>query len=387
MTYGRITHARVVLPEQVLVDHDVEIRDGLITEICASRPDHGADWTVDVGGDWLIPGLVDLHVHGAGGFDTMDGTSDSLTAMSQALLLQGTAAFLPTTMSSSPDYLEHVLQSIAAVQKSQKIGAEILGIHMEGPFLSPAYKGAQAVESIYPFADGHEADVFAALVENYPGLVRILTLAVERPGAAELVRVCREQGVIPSVGHSEASYEQMRQAFSWGVSQVTHAFNAMPPLHHRRPGLLTEALKNPQIRLELIADGVHIHPAVLELVLGIKAEACVLLVSDGTRAVGMPDGEYDLGGQMTTVKEGIATLPDGTIAGSAYSLLQGVKTLFRLGFDLPRALRHASLYPARLLGVDHRLGSITPGREATLVRLDRDLTIKQVWQRGEEQKR
>ena len=387
MSYGRITHARVVLPEQVLVDHDVEIRDGLVTEICASRLDCEADWTVDAAGDWLIPGLIDIHVHGAGGFDTMDGASDSLSAMSRALLFQGTAAFLPTTMSSSPDYLEHVLHSIVTTQKTQKVGAEILGVHMEGPFLSPAYKGAQAAESIYPFDDCHEAEVFTSLVENYPGLVRILTLAVERPGASELVRVCREQGVIPSVGHSEASYEQMREAFTWGVSQVTHAFNAMPPIHHRRPGLLTEALKNPEIRLELISDGVHIHPAVLELVLGIKPESSVFLVSDGTRAVGMPDGKYDLGGQMTLVHNGIATLSDGTIAGSAYPLLQGVKTLFQLGFDLPRALRHASLYPARLLGVDHRLGSITPGREATLVRLDGDLTIKQVWQRGEAQER
>jgi N-acetylglucosamine-6-phosphate deacetylase len=174
----------------------------------------------------------------------------------------------------------------------------------------------------------------------------------------------------------------MRQAFAWGVSQVTHAFNAMPPLHHRRPGLLTEALKNPAIRLELIADGVHIHPAVLELVLSIKPEPSVMLVSDGTRAVGMPDGDYDLGGQMTTVKNGIATLSDGTIAGSAYPLLQGVKTLVVIGFDLPRAIRHASLYPAKLLGVDHRLGSIALGREATLIQLDNDLNIKQIWRKG-----
>lgn len=384
MSSGRIKNARIVLADQVLVGHDVIIHGGLITAILPSGSGQDADWLVDAAGDWLIPGLIDLHVHGAGGFDTMDGTPDSLNAMSRTLLTQGTAAFLPTTMSSSLDLLEVVLANIAAVQRTQPAGAEILGVHMEGPFLSPAYKGAQAAEGIYPVENCSEATIFAALSERHPGLVRILTQAVERPGAGELIRVCHEQGVIPSVGHSEASYEQMRQAFIWGVSQVTHAFNAMPPLHHRRPGLLAEALKNPAIRLELIADGVHIHPAILELTLTIKPEASVLLVSDGTRAVGMPDGQYDLGGQLTHVKNGIATLPDGTIAGSAYPLLQGVKTLVQIGYDLPRAIRHAALYPAKLLGVDHRLGCLTPGHEATIVRLDKDLNIKQVWQRGEE---
>ena len=213
---------------------------------------------------------------------------------------------------------------------------------MEGPFISPAYKGAQASESIYPLSGGNEAAEFAALVRSYPGLIRILTLAVERPGAAELVRTCREYGVIASVGHSEATYEQMREAVAWGVSQVTHAFNAMPPIHHRRPGLLTEALRNPAIRLELIADGVHIHPAILELVIGIKPETSVILVSDGTRAVGMPDGQYDLGGQMTTVQHGTATLPDGTIAGSAYPLAARRKNS---GSD---RLRPAQSYPPRI---------------------------------------
>jgi N-acetylglucosamine-6-phosphate deacetylase len=383
MNNGRITHAKVVLADQVIDDGTVIIRNGTIVAVGSAPATDGCDcWTVDAVGDWIVPGLIDLHVHGAGGCDTMDGTPESLAAMSRTLLSQGTTAFLTTTMSSSPDTLATVLTNIAAVQNAQTDGAEILGVHMEGPFLSPAYKGAQAAEAIYPAARADEAAVFAALVERYPGLVRILTLAIERPSAAELVRLCRQSGIITSVGHSEASYEQMRQAVEWGVSQVTHAFNAMPSIHHRRPGLLTEALKNPAIRLELIADGVHIHPAILELVLGIKPESSILLVSDGTRAVGMPDGEYDLGGQMTYVKNGIATLPDGTIAGSAYPLLQGVKTLVKLGYDLPKAIRHTSLFPAQVLGVDNRLGSIAPGKEATLVRLDGEMNVKQIWRRG-----
>lgn len=385
MNNGSITHANIVLPDQVIEDGTVIIRDGIIEFIIPeSRDDHDG-WTVDAGGDWLIPGLIDLHVHGAGGFDTMDGTPESLLAMSRTLLSHGTVAFLPTTMSSSPDALQTVLENIQSAKANQSDGAEILGVHLEGPFLSPNYKGAQPADSIYPVSSDDEATVFATLARQFPGLIRILTLAIERAGAAELTRTCHEHGIIPSVGHSEASFEQMRQAFAWGVSQVTHAFNAMPPIHHRRPGLLTEALKNPAIRLELIADGVHIHPAILELTLGIKPEASVLLVSDGTRAVGMPEGQYDLGGQLTTVKKGIAALADGTIAGSAYPLLQGVKTLVKIGYDLPRAIRHAALYPAKLLGIENRLGSIASGREATFVQLDKDLNVKQIWQRGNQE--
>lgn len=387
MNNGQIIHARVVLPDAVIEDGAVLICNGKITAIDTSATiANRSGWTVDCEGDWLIPGLIDIHVHGAGGFDTMDNAVDSLTGMARSLLAHGTTAFLPTTMSSQPDTLAAVLDTIATIQKSDRQTtpferAEVLGVHMEGPFLAPAYKGAQAAEAIYPVALGDEAAVFSGLAAAHPGLVRILTLAIERPGAAELVRVCKKMGVIPSVGHSEAGYEEMRQAVDWGIVQVTHVFNAMPPIHHRHPGLLTEALKNPAVRLELIADGVHIHPAIIELILQIKPESTVILISDGTRAVGMPEGEYDLGGQMTRVQNGIAMLPDGTIAGSAYPLLQGVKTLAKR-YDLPKAIRHASLFPARLLGIDERIGSIAPGKEATLVRLDAELNVKQVWQHG-----
>lgn len=383
MGSGIITNAKVVLADRIADASEVVLSEGCIAAISPAGSAGNGDWQVDAAGDWLIPGLIDLHVHGAGGFDTMDATPASFAHLSQTLLRQGTAAFLPTTMSSSPEELAAVLDNIADTRKPGQGGAECLGVHMEGPFLSKAYKGAQAAEAIYPVEQGSETTVFASLAKRYPGLIRILTLAVERPAAAELIRLCHEFGVIASVGHSEADYDQMRLAVDWGLRQVTHTFNAMPPIHHRRPGLLTEALKNPEIRLELIADGVHIHPAVLDLVLGIKPQENVLLVSDGTRAVGMADGQYELGGQMTTVKSGVATLADGTIAGSAFPLLQGIRTLVSLGYDLPRAVRQASFYPAKLLGVADRLGTIAVGHEATLVRLDAQLRVKQVWQRGE----
>ncbi|EGO62257.1 N-acetylglucosamine-6-phosphate deacetylase [Acetonema longum] len=342
------------------------------------------DWQVDCEGDWLIPGLIDLHVHGAGGVDTMDARPDSMEKLAATLARLGTTAFLATTMSAPPDAIAAALYSAADYQRHPSShGAELLGIHMEGPFLATAYKGAQAAAGIYPQGEG-AAQQLASLLEAYPGLVRVLTLAVERSDARDLIEICKGQKVIPSVGHSAAEYEVMRQAVAWGLQSVTHAFNAMPAIHHRRPGLLTEALVNPAVHMELIADGVHIHPAVLGVVLGLKPPDKVSIVSDGTRAVGMPNGEYELGGQMTLVRDGVATLPDGTIAGSAFSLLAGVKTLVTtLGYTLPAAVRYASLNPAKLLGVADRLGSIEAGKVANLVRLDRQLTAISVWVKGQ----
>lgn len=378
----------MALADQVCENCAVLVKDGRIAALgaleTAACRDPVWEWEADLAGDWLIPGLIDIHVHGAGGFDTMDGTDQAMRTLGHTLLAEGTVAFLPTTMSSPPDALNSVLESIHAAQGDPDAqGAEILGVHMEGPFLSLQYKGAQAGGSLYPSDRNDAAAILESLAKRYPGLIRVLTLAVERPDFAELARVARAQGIILSAGHSNAGYEAMRQAVRLGVSQVTHAFNAMPGIHHRRPGLLTEALLNPDISLELIADGVHIHPAVLELALRLKPAEKVALVSDGTRAVGMPDGTYELGGQLTTVKAGVATLADGTIAGSAFPLLKGVQTLVKhLGYPLPEAVRYASLNPARLLGIDHRLGSIAIGKEATFIRLDSSLNVKQVWLRG-----
>jgi len=175
----------------------------------------------------------------------------------------------------------------------------------------------------------------------------------------------------------------MEQARQWGVRHITHAFNAMPAIHHRNPGLLTKALLDETITLEIIADGVHLHPAVIELVLRNKSPERVCLISDGTRAVGMPDGEYELGGQKTSVRQGIAKLPDGTIAGSAYPLRQGLKMLVQtLHYPLPEAVRYATSNPAKLLGIDNRVGSLEINKEATFIRLSAKFDIKQVWQQG-----
>ncbi|MDI6813125.1 MAG: N-acetylglucosamine-6-phosphate deacetylase [Desulfitobacteriaceae bacterium] len=441
MTRGRICHATLVLPEGIYQDGELHFSEGRIDKILKSsltglsetaageNGQSGEDTTLrrireeeqgsadfwtewDLHGDFLIPGLIDTHVHGAGGFDVMDGTSEAIQAVQAALLQQGTTAFLATTMSATPERLFQVLSVVAqslppgqeaggkgqarnAGQNSAEnygawteeaslaaAGAEILGVHMEGPFLSPNYKGAQAAEGIWGEDLAGAADFVQRIVGEYPGLLRVLTLAPERSEARELVECCLANGVLPSAGHSAASYEKMREAADWGLLRVTHAFNAMPGIHHRQPGLLTAALEDDRISLEIIADGVHIHPSILGLVFRVKPESRVSLVSDGTRAVGMADGEYELGGQRTFVQRGVARLADATIAGSAYPLLQGMRTLVSAHYPLHLAVKEATLNPARMLSVDSRLGSLAVNKEATFLRLSPDLEVLQVWQRG-----
>ncbi len=337
----------------------------------------------DMEGDLLIPGLIDTHVHGAGGCDVMDGTKESLQTLAEALLKEGTTAFLPTTMSSSREQLKRVLQNVADFHRGHFRSAEILGLHLEGPFLVMEFRGAQATQLIWDGTKDGSAQFLQNLLREFPGLVKILSFAPERPDGRELAEVCLAHGVIPSAGHTAADFARMEEAVQWGVRHITHAFNAMPGIHHRNPGLLTKALLDETITLEIIADGVHIHPAVLELVLRNKSPERVCLISDGTRAVGMPEGEYDLGGQKIMVHQGMAQLSDGTIAGSAYPLHQGLKTLVqKLHYPLPEAVRYATSNPARLLGIDHRVGSLEPNKEATFIRLSSDLDIKQVWLQG-----
>ncbi len=390
MGRGSVQNATLVLPDRICYGGLIW-QDGILTEIFGEgTPDLmsgnntlSGTTVLNIEGDLLIPGLIDTHVHGAGGCDIMDGNSESLQILTEALLREGTTAILATTMSCAPSQLKRVLQNVVDFQQFQERGAEILGLHMEGPFLAPEFRGAQATEMLWDgFKDG-SVQFLASLLREFPSLIKILTFAPERPDGRELAKVCLAHGVIPSVGHTSADFKQMEQAVQWGMRHITHAFNAMPGIHHRHPGLLTKALLDATVTMEIIADGVHIHPAVIDLVLKLKPPAGVCLISDGTRAVGMPDGEYDLGGQKTIVRQGMAQLPDGTIAGSAYPLLHGLKMLVqKLQYPLPEAVRYATSNPAKLLGIDHRVGSLEIYKEATFIRLSSEFDLKQVWLQG-----
>ena len=308
------TNGRLILLDQELPQSSLYVTDGLIAGIYASSQNTPTKCdsyclnceTVDLQGDILIPGLIDLHVHGCGGADVMDGSPGALTDVATALLQQGTTAFLATTMTAPASRLENAINRTVA-EPLLCSAAELLGFHLEGPCLSERYRGAQKM-----------AEQLGVPPIN--AQVRLITLAPELPEAEEYFTLAEELGIVLSVGHSSATYEQMQSAMNRGVSYLTHAFNAMPGIHHRNPGLLTAALLDSRLTIELIADGVHIHPAVLELALRLKSPDNVVLVSDGTRAVGLPDGDYELGGQTTHLRDGKLTLSDGTIAGSAMPL-------------------------------------------------------------------
>lgn len=391
MNHGLLHNATLILPDQVCPGNLIW-QDGVIKEIQrnfqltdCSLPDT-AVW--DMCGDLVAPGFIDTHVHGAGGWDVMDASPESLQGLAEALLREGVTAFLPTTMSCPPEQLQEVLHNIALFPQSSYRGAEILGLHLEGPFLAKEFHGAQAAEFLWPqstpSAKARGIEYFSTLLHRFPGLIKILTFAPERPEGQELTDLCLTHGVIPSAGHTAADFAQMEQAIKWGVRHITHAFNAMPGIHHRNPGLLTKALLDDTVTLEIIADGIHIHPAVLELILKNTAPERICLISDGTRAVGLPEGTYDLGGQQIFVLNGAARLANGTIAGSASSLRQGVRILVQeLRRPLPEAVRYATLNPARLLGIAHRSGSLETNKEATFIRLSPAFELKQVWVHGQ----
>jgi N-acetylglucosamine-6-phosphate deacetylase len=364
-----LTNLQAVLPDRTLPQADLRIVGDKIAGFGLATPDQ-TPVTVDFAGDIIIPGLIDLHVHGCGGADTMDASATALGNMATALLQHGTTAFLATTMTASTSRLQAVL-SLGKIFHPTDWQAEFLGFHMEGPCISPDFHGAQNISEL--------SEVPIPVNE----WVKILTLAPELSAARAYMEMAKNAGIILSAGHSGASYEQMQIAIKEGVYYMTHAFNAMPGIHHRAPGMLSAALLNRRVTIELIADGIHVHPAVLEMALRLKGAERVVLVSDGTRAVGMPDGEYELGGQQVRLHQGKMTLPDGTIAGSAKPLLAGVRFITEVvGRPLHEAVRMATLNPARLLGIDACSGSLKPGAFATFLRLSPELELKEVWIRG-----
>ncbi|QZA33683.1 N-acetylglucosamine-6-phosphate deacetylase [Hydrogenibacillus sp. N12] len=357
-----------------------------------------------------IPGMIDLHVHGADGADVMDGTPEALRTIARALLREGTTAFCATTMSASEERLVRALRNVAASfdaasalaasafssqggakadgrtpeaieqagDRAGEAGAALLGVHLEGPFLHPDRAGAQPVEALR----APSLAAFRRLNEAAGGRIRLITLAPELPGALELIPELVRAGVVVSVGHTDADYETVVAAADRGARHVTHVFNAMRPLHHRAPGALGAALVDERLTVELIADGVHVHPALFRLVFRAKGTERVVLITDGIRAKGRPDGVYELGGREVTVRCGRATLADGTLAGSVLRMNEALKHLVDAGIPLTEAVRAATLNPARALGLDGERGALLPGRLADVVLLDGSFAVRMVWVRG-----
>lgn len=334
----------------------------------ATADNRGA--TLDATGCYVLPGFIDVHVHGGDGHDTMDATAEGLTAMAAFFARHGVTAFLATTMTAPH---ADILRAVAAVgQWRQQLtrGARMIGVHVEGPYISLKFPGAQPAEFIRPPSVDEFAELLAA------GPVRMMTLAPEVKGSDELITAARQQGVIAVWGHTDATYELCVQAAAWGVTQATHTYNAMSGLHHRKPGVLGATLTLDSIYAQLIADNIHVHPAAMNVLARCKGVNRTVLITDAMRAAGLPEGEYDLGGQPVTVKDGSCRLADGTLAGSILTMERAlVNFMAATGLSLAASWPTTSRTPAQSLGLDQHYGSLQPGYQADIVLLDPQLQV------------
>lgn len=340
--------------------------------------DSSEDTILNANGAYIIPGLIDLHLHGCMGVDFCDFTEDPLPVMADYLVQNGITGFTPATMTLPPEQLEQVFG--AASHYQDKEGARFLGIHMEGPFFSEQKKGAQDARHLrLP-----SIEAFLRYQELSGGRITQTDIAPELPGALEYIKRLSKE-VTVSLGHSAAGYEEAMAGFAAGASHVTHLYNGMLPFAHRDPGLVGAAAECPNVRVELIGDGIHIHPAMIRLMFRLFGAERILLISDSMRAAGMPDGSYSLGGQPVLVQGGRATLSDGTIAGSAVNLMECLRRVVSFGIPLTDAVRAASENQAKELGLFSELGSLEPGKYANLVLLEpalTELTLRQVMLEG-----
>ncbi|MEI8201089.1 MAG: N-acetylglucosamine-6-phosphate deacetylase [Eubacteriales bacterium] len=327
----------------------------------------------DAQGLYVLPGLVDIHIHGCAGYDFCDAREDSVRGMSRYLIRQGITSFVAASMAYDEECLKHVFETGRKIMESGiPGGAQLRGIHMEGPFFSKAKKGAQPEKYIIE----PDIDMFDRLNCVSGGTIRLVDVAPELPRAMEFIRHASTIATV-SIAHTTADYSTAMEAFGNGATHVTHLFNAMPPFSHRDPGV-AGAASDAGADVEVICDGIHLHPAVIRSIFKWFGDDKVILISDAMMACGLPDGKYELGGQAVNVCAGKAALYDGTIAGSATDLYTCMKRAVEFGIPLESAVRAASFNPAGSAGLDQQIGSIATGKRADLLLLDKNLSIVQV---------
>lgn len=364
-----------LLPAQIHIEKGRIVK---ITSWGSERPDR------DYEDERILPGFIDIHTHGAYGFDTNDGEPQGLREWLRRIPQEGVTSLLPTTVTQMPEVLERAVANVAQVKQEGYSGAEILGIHLEGPFLDMEYKGAQPPEAIA----SPSVERFIKYQEAARGLIRYITLSPEHDEELALTRYCAENGVTVSMGHSGASYEEALLAVANGVRSMTHVYNGMTPFHHRNPGLVGTALRLDGIYGEVIGDGLHSHPAALHVFFAAKGKDFGIMVTDSLRAKHCPPGEgYQLGGHDIVIGEdGLARLKGtDTIAGSTLHMNKGLEILVeKAGVPFETAVNACTINPARCLGADDRKGKICAGYDADLTVLDRQYRVLQTYCRGTE---
>ena len=368
------TNALLFTPDRGFVPGGFTVENGRFGELFFDDRRGG----VDLGGAKVLPGLVDAHTHGAMGADFSDGDLAGLTRMAAYLARNGVTSFAPTSMTLPYETLAAAFATAVSLREQRPAGcARVAGVHMEGPFFSEKKKGAQ--NGAYLRLPDFEA--FQALQEGCGGLVRIVDLAPELPGAADFAAKAKALCTV-SVAHTDADYEQTKAVYEAGASHLTHLYNAMPSIHHRKPGVIGAASEREDVAAELICDGLHVHPSSVRMAFKLFPGR-ICLISDSLRCCGMPDGEYELGGQQVFLSGGVARLADGTIAGAASNLFRDLRNAVSFGIPEETAILAATLTPARELGREDEIGSLAPGRFADFLLCGEDLSLRAVYMGGE----
>ena len=359
----RIIHDRVIIFDEKIID--IISKDDFPQYIEEYKADIQV---IDAKAKYVSPGFIDIHIHGSGGYDTMDATLEALAVISATIARNGVSSYLPTTMTMDRKSIYKAFDVIREAMQLEVRGAKILGIHMEGPFISEKYKGAQKEDYIIkPDYD---------FIKDYLDIIKIITLAPEKDeGHSFIKRIKSNSKITLSVGHSDATYEDTIKAIEDGISHATHTFNAMTPLNHRKPGIIGAIFRS-DITCELIADTIHVHPAIFKILIDIKHKDKMVLITDSMRAGCMKAGNYELGGQKVIVKSGAAKLQDGTLAGSVLTLNKAVKNILEhTELEIYEAVAMASLIPAKVINIDNKKGSLEVKKDADIVIFDEDIDV------------
>jgi N-acetylglucosamine-6-phosphate deacetylase len=380
-----LLHAgKAITPKGEILDAGILFRDGEI-EIVGPRAGMelpGGAEEVRATDSIAVPGFVDVHIHGAGGHDVMEADNKALGTITARLAAFGTTSLLATTVTASADETcraaEGISKYISGQYQTNDARADILGIHFEGPFLSKERRGVHPAE----WLQSPSAELLQRFLQAASGSARILTIAPELLGAMPCIDAARSLGMVVSIGHTDATYEQARVAVAHGAHHATHVYNAMRPFTHRDPGVIGAVLTTPEVSAELIADGVHVDEIAMKVLLQAKGAERVVLISDGLSATGMPDGKYMLGGLEVTVSGGICRNAEGKLAGSTLTLDRALRNIVKLGVPLADAVRMLTLNPAALLGIEFKKGALRMGADADIVLLKEGLEIHRVWARG-----